>query len=105
MNSAMIELREKVRRFGVHVVPQIIDKNFAETDLVEMKDADLVSLCLSLNLLPKRGISFSTSAARVRNSFSSRPPTGRRPRRSRISRLSQSLCQVCIKRLTQPAGS
>ncbi len=76
-NSAMIELREKVRRFGVHVVPQIIDKDFEEADLVDMNDADLVCLCLSLNLLTEEGYFFLDQCREVRNSFSAaHPPTG-----------------------------
>lgn len=76
-NSAMIELREKVRRFGVHVVPQIIDKDFDEADLVDLKDADLVSLCLSLNLLTEEGYFFLDQCREVRNSFSAaHPPAG-----------------------------
>jgi hypothetical protein len=76
-NSAMIELREKVRRFGIHVVPQIIDKDFGEADLIDLKDAELVSLCLSLNLLTEEGYFFLDQCREVRNSFSAaHPPSG-----------------------------
>ena len=47
-NSAVIELREKVKRFGLPVVAQIKGKNFDEAVLVDLKDADLLNLCLEL---------------------------------------------------------
>lgn len=47
-NASMIELRNKVRSFGIAVVPQIIGKDFDEKTLLDMQDSELLSLCLSL---------------------------------------------------------
>jgi len=48
-NSAIVSLRDKVRSFGIHIVPQIIERDFNENILLDLKDAGLIQLCLSLN--------------------------------------------------------
>jgi hypothetical protein len=73
-NSAVLELREKVRRFGLTVVAQIIGKSFEERDLLELKDADLLSLCLQLNLTTEDGYFMLDQCRAVRNNFSSAHP-------------------------------
>jgi hypothetical protein len=54
-NSAMIELRRKVREFGVAVVAEITDETFSEKSLSELQDGELLRLCLTLNLLTEDG--------------------------------------------------
>ncbi len=76
-NSAVVELRRKVRDFGLHVVPQVIGKPFDEKTLVEFKDIELLELCLSLNLIDEDGFFFLDQCREVRNNFSSaHPPIG-----------------------------
>lgn len=76
-NSAILELRRKVRDFGLHVVPQVIGKPFDEKTLVELKDIELLELCLSLNLIDEDGFFFLDQCREVRNNFSSaHPPIG-----------------------------
>lgn len=76
-NLAVMQLRDKVRAFGIHVVPQIINKNFDEEDLLDLKDADLLELCLSLNLITEDGHFFLDQSRDVRNNFSAaHPPMG-----------------------------
>ncbi len=42
-NAAIVELREKVRRFGIAVVPHVLDdKSFDEHTLLDLKDAELL---------------------------------------------------------------
>jgi hypothetical protein len=71
-NAAIVELRDKVRRFGLAVVPQVISKPFDEAALLDLKDADLLHLCLTLNLIsdhkvgPVTGI-FASTCRFVRN--------------------------------------
>ena len=48
-NAAVVELRAKVRRFGLTVIPQVTGKQFDEAALIDLKDADLLQLCLKLN--------------------------------------------------------
>lgn len=74
-NAAVIELREKVRRFGLAVVPQVISKPFDEGALVELKDADLLNLCLKLNLISEDGFFLLDQCRDIRNNFSAAHPT------------------------------
>jgi hypothetical protein len=75
-NAAVVELREKVRRFGLHVIPQILDdKSFDEDSLVDLKDAELLDLCLKLNLITDHDFFFLDQARATRNSYSVAHPT------------------------------
>lgn len=74
-NAAVVELREKVRRFGLAVVPQVTNKPFDERTLVELKDADLLQLCLKLNLISEEGYFFLDQCRDTRNNFSAAHPT------------------------------
>jgi len=76
-NAAMIELRNKVRNFGIHIVPQITNKDFDEKTLVDMQDSELLALCLSLNLITEEGYFMLDQCRDVRNNFSAaHPPMG-----------------------------
>ena len=66
-NAAIIELREKVRQFGIHIIPQIIDKRFDEQKLMAMQDSELLSLCLKLNLISETGFLMLERIARDRD--------------------------------------
>ncbi len=74
-NAAVVELRNKVRRFGLAVVPQVIDKDFDEAALLDLKDADLLSLCLKLNLITEDGFFLLNQNRGIRNNFSAAHPT------------------------------
>ena len=70
-NASIVELREKVRRFGIAVVPQVLDDyNFDEDALLDLKDAELLELCLKLNLIGKDDYFFLDQCRATRNSFS-----------------------------------
>ncbi len=74
-NAAVLELREKVRRFGIAVVPQVLDdKSFDEASLLDLKDADLLDLCLRLNLIGNDDFFFLDQCRATRNSFSAAHP-------------------------------
>lgn len=74
-NSSIIELREKVKRFGLNVVEQITGKsNFDEQALLDLKDAELLSLCLKLNLITEDGYFFLDHCRDIRNNFSAAHP-------------------------------
>lgn len=73
-NAAIVELREKVRRFGLAVVPQIIGKAFDEAALLDLKDADLLELCLKLNLISEEGYFLLDQCRDIRNNFSAAHP-------------------------------
>ena len=73
-NAAIIELREKIRRFGISVIPQIIDKDFDENKLLDMQDAELLNLCLKLNLISETGYFMLDQCRDIRNNFSAAHP-------------------------------
>jgi len=76
-NSAILALREKVRNFGVHIVPQITGDPFNEQKLLDLSDSLLIQLCLSLNLISEEAFFFLGQCRDVRNSFSAaHPPMG-----------------------------
>ncbi|WP_210210138.1 hypothetical protein [Rhodopseudomonas palustris] len=74
-NAAVVELREKVRRFGLTVVHHVTAKTFDEATLVDLKDADLLSLCLKLNLVSEDGYFFLDQCRDTRNNFSAAHPS------------------------------
>lgn len=74
-NCAILELCEKVRRFGLNVVEQITGKaGFDEAALLDLKDADLLSLCVKLNLVTEDGYFFLDQCRDIRNNFSAAHP-------------------------------
>lgn len=75
-NAAILELRQKVRRFGIHVIPQILDdKSFDEDSLLDLKDAELLDLCLKLNLITDKDFFFLDQCRATRNNFSAAHPS------------------------------
>ena len=74
-NASIVELREKVRRFGLNVVQQLLDKqDFDDKALIDLKDADLLSLSLQLNLVTEEGFFFLDQCRDIRNAFSAAHP-------------------------------
>lgn len=74
-NGSVLELRQKIRRFGLNVVQQVIDKkDFDEEKLVDLKDAELLSLCLKLNLISEEGYTLLDQCRELRNNFSAAHP-------------------------------
>ena len=75
-NAAILALREKVRDFGLHVIPQILDdRSFDEASLVDLKDADLLELCHKLNLITGQAYHFLDQCRATRNSYSVAHPS------------------------------
>ncbi|MCB9799638.1 MAG: hypothetical protein H6757_02630 [Candidatus Omnitrophica bacterium] len=75
-NASVTELRDKVHRFGLNVVQQLLDKSdFDEKALLDLKDAELLSLALQLNLITEDGFFFLDQCRDVRNTFSAAHPT------------------------------
>ncbi|SPD73389.1 conserved hypothetical protein [uncultured Desulfobacterium sp.] len=74
-NSAIIELRQKVRKFGLNVVRQAVGRtDFDEQALLDLKDAELLDLCLKLNLITEDGFFFLDQCRDIRNNFSAAHP-------------------------------
>jgi len=74
-NESIIELRNKIRRFGLNVVQQIDSNGFDEKNLLDLKDAELLTLCHKLNLISEEGFFFLDQCRDIRNNFSSAHPT------------------------------
>ena len=70
-NASIVALRDKVRRFGLQVIPQILDdKSFDEASLLDLKDAELLDLCLKLNLITIQSSFFLDQCRAMRNNYS-----------------------------------
>jgi hypothetical protein len=74
-NHSIIHLREKVKNFGLNVVGQIVGKNFDDTVLLDLKDSELLSLCLKLNLVTEQGYFYLDQCRDIRNNFSAAHPS------------------------------
>jgi len=73
-NSTIVELRQKVIRFGLPIVAQLTSKTLDESKLLEMMDHDLLKLCLELNLITEEGYFKLDQCRAIRNSFSAAHP-------------------------------
>ena len=74
-NAAVIQLRSKIRNFGLAVVAQILQSDFEEKNLLELQDSRLLELCLKLNIVDEDGFFFLDQCREVRNNFSAAHPT------------------------------
>lgn len=57
-NAAILQLRQKIRNFGLAVVAQIQQNDFEEKHLLELQDSRLLDLCLKLNIIDEDGFFF-----------------------------------------------
>jgi hypothetical protein len=73
-NASINNLRKKVKDFGYNVVGQILQKQFEEKNLYDMKDSELLELCLKINLISEDGFYFLDQCRDVRNNFSAAHP-------------------------------
>ncbi|MEN5005235.1 hypothetical protein [Stenotrophomonas indicatrix] len=74
-NAAIIQLRSKVKNFGLPIVAQILQADFEERHLLELQDSRLLDLCLKLNLITEDGFFFLDQCRDVRNNYSAAHPT------------------------------
>ena len=54
-NAAILQLRTKIRNFGLPIVAQILQSDFEEKHLLELQDSRLLELALKLNLVNEDG--------------------------------------------------
>jgi len=73
-NAAILQLRQKIRNFGLAVVADIIRKDFEENHLLELQDSQLLELCLKLNIIDEDGYFFLDQCRSMRNNFSAAHP-------------------------------
>ena len=74
-NAAILQLRQKIRNFGLPVVAHIQQNDFEEKHLLELQDSRLLDLCLKLNIIDEDGFFFLDQCRDVRNNFSAAHPT------------------------------
>ena len=74
-NASILQLRKKVRVFGLPVVAQINQTDFEEKHLIELQDSQLLELCHKLNILSDDGFFFLDQCRDIRNNFSAAHPT------------------------------
>lgn len=74
-NAVILNLRLRVRNFGLGYVAQILNKRFEEDDLNDLMDAELLDLCHKLELLSEDGYFFLNQCRDIRNNFSSAHPS------------------------------
>lgn len=74
-NAAIIQLRNKVKNFGLPIVAQILQADFEEKHLLELQDSRLLDLCLKLNLITEDGFFFLDQCRDIRNNYSAAHPT------------------------------
>lgn len=74
-NAAILQLRQKIRNFGLPVVAQIQQRDFEEKHLLELQDSQLLELSLKLNIVDEDGYFFLDQCRDVRNNFSAAHPT------------------------------
>ncbi len=74
-NASVANLREKVKNFGYNVVGQLLQKKFEEKDLLDLKDSELLNLCLKINLISEDGYYFLGQCRDMRNNYSVAHPS------------------------------
>lgn len=76
-NVSIISLRNRVIDFGIEVVSQIRGSKFDQKLLNDLKDYELIKLCLELNLINEEAYFFLDQCRDTRNHFSAaHPPIG-----------------------------
>lgn len=73
-NAAVVALREKVKTFGLPVASSILGESLDEKQLCSKSDADLLRICLNLNLISEDGSFFLSQCRDTRNNFSAAHP-------------------------------
>ena len=74
-NCSVANLRNKLITYGIHFVAQVKNEpEFNEADVNDLKDAELLSLCLKLNLISEDGYFFLNQCRDIRNNFSAAHP-------------------------------
>ncbi|ELC8346485.1 hypothetical protein AB8J26_000301 [Clostridium perfringens] len=74
-NASIKNLRDKVREFGINAISNIFDRDFDEKKISELKDAELLTICLKLNLISEDGYYFLNQNRDIRNNFSVAHPS------------------------------
>ncbi|MEN6593944.1 MAG: hypothetical protein ABFC31_03210 [Clostridiaceae bacterium] len=74
-NAVILNLKARVRSFGLGYVAQLLNKKFEDDDLNDLMDSELLDLCHKLDLLSEDGFFFLDQCRDIRNNFSSAHPS------------------------------
>lgn len=74
-NAVILQLRTKMRDFGLPIVAQILQLGLEEKHPLELQDDRLLKLAFKLDLVNEDGLFFLGQCREVRNSFSAAHPT------------------------------
>ena len=74
-NAVVLNMRTRVKNYGLKYVGQIYDKEFEERQLNEMTDSELLTLCYRLELISEEGYFLLNQCREIRNNFSSAHPS------------------------------
>lgn len=74
-NASINNLRKKIRFFGLNVIAKIKSTDFDEYSLLDLRDSELLTLCLSLNIISEDGYFFLDQCRDIRNNYSAAHPS------------------------------
>ncbi len=74
-NAVILNLRTRVKNFGLGYVSQLFNRRFEGEDLNNLTDSELLDLCRKLELLSEEGFFFLDQCRDIRNNFSSAHPS------------------------------
>ena len=74
-NASIIQLRQRVRDFGLPIIASINSSDFEEKHLLDLQDSNLIKLCLDLNIIDEDAFFFLDQCRAVRNNYSAAHPT------------------------------
>lgn len=73
-NQTISALRQKILVFGLDVIKQLLQKEYDEEKINELKDAELLDLCHSLSIISEEGFFLLDQCRDIRNNFSAAHP-------------------------------
>lgn len=104
-NAVVLELRRKMHSFGIHIVPQIVgNSDFDESTLINLKDSELLRLCLNLNLISENGYFMLDQCRAIRNNFSSSHPSKGSLNDYELLNFLSRVCQYALETESNPQG-
>ncbi|WJE48934.1 hypothetical protein QRD90_06970 [Peribacillus frigoritolerans] len=74
-NTAILALRQKVRNFGYSEAASFLERDINEKILAEIRDKDLIDICVELGFLDDDSYFFINTCREIRNNYSSAHPS------------------------------
>lgn len=74
-NTAILALRQKVKNFGYTEASSFLERDITDTKIVELRDKDLIDICVKLGFLDDTAYFFINNCREIRNNYSSAHPS------------------------------